>query len=619
MSHIYFYRISCNSRNKFLAAGIILFILSIACQGFGADILFITGTKFHESDLTIQDKLEGWGHNVSVVPDAGVRVNDALENDLVFISESVYSRKLNTTLRNLPVPVIVSEPWLFGDMGLTDSNPFIDFGKQRRMSDIIIDDLQHDLTADLPAGTVSISYRNTAIGWGIPGPNAVKIAMLNDGSARSTIFAYDKDDQMPGLKAPAKRVGFFLNRKTAGYLTPEGWALFKAAVDWSLTARPSMVTSIHIVSDDTWISCAGNDCLDNGWGGGPGFNSGWEAACSVVSNTTIPEEVIPGTEAGFIWTCPREFTPLDYRPATKAYFHRTFSAPSDPSALKVTMDYVSVPGTLTLFINGTQVLSGGTLSEAGMRRPINLRNYLHLLEDENEIAIVVDNSGKNENWILLDIRLEAEMASPVESNVKEALLVVGKTPVRSSDRELKIRLERLGYLVHLIDDDRVAEIDGEDKDLIVISESVWSALVGETFTRIDVPVICFESFLYDDLKMTESSPNKDYGNTRCRDTIKIDLPDHPIAAGARDKVKVTDRPRRLGWAIPLPSSTIIASPVNESNRATIFAYDAGAPLVDGMIAPARRIGMFPHKNSASQFTAAGWDLFDAAVEWATQE
>jgi hypothetical protein len=75
----------------------------------------------------------------------------------------------------------------------------------------------------------------------------------------------------------------------------------------------------------------------------------------------------------------------------------------------------------------------------------------------------------------------------------------------------------------------------------------------------------------------------------------------------------------LGWAKPLPSSTIIASLVNDSNKATIFAYDTGAPMAGGLSAPAPRIGMFPHKNSASQFTAAGWALFDAAVEWATQE
>ena len=73
------------------------------------------------------------------------------------------------------------------------------------------------------------------MGWGVPGENAIAIAGLSNDPHKCTIFAYDAGVEMPGLVAPEKRVGLFLFRDTAESFTPEGWALFDAAVDWSIS------------------------------------------------------------------------------------------------------------------------------------------------------------------------------------------------------------------------------------------------------------------------------------------------------------------------------------------------------------------------------------------------
>lgn len=52
---------------------------------------------------------------------------------------------------------------------------------------------------------------------------------------KCTIFAYDAGVEMPGLVAPDKPIGLFLFRDTANSFTTEGWSLFDAAVDWSIT------------------------------------------------------------------------------------------------------------------------------------------------------------------------------------------------------------------------------------------------------------------------------------------------------------------------------------------------------------------------------------------------
>ena len=196
---------------------------------------------------------------------------------------------------------------------------------------------------------------------------------------------------------------------------------------------------------------------------------------------------------------------------------------------------------------------------------------------------------------------------------------MGRPPPRYNDRALKMRLERSGFLVDVVDDTTVKKADADDKGLIVISETVWSKRIGDLFTDVAVPVLCLESYLYDDLYMSGSRRNRDYGNSRRRREIAVTDSDHSLSAGMSDRIKVTTRRRHVGWAVPTKSATIIASVVNHPERAAIFAYKKGAPMVDGYPAPANRTGMFLHGNSPSRLTADGWDLFDAAVEWTSTE
>ena len=178
MSYINLVKFCCRTIKKPFFLFVILFSLSFTSPVFGAEILFITGKRVYDSDIAIQKNLTRHGA-VTVIQDREAQYTDALNKDLVVISESVYSRRINTTFRNLPVPMIVSEPWLFNDMGMTGSRYSIDFGRARKQSSITINDIRHELTAGL-SREVSISHRNSTIGWGVPGPDAYKIATLND-------------------------------------------------------------------------------------------------------------------------------------------------------------------------------------------------------------------------------------------------------------------------------------------------------------------------------------------------------------------------------------------------------------------------------------------------------
>jgi hypothetical protein len=621
MSHINLVKFSCHAIRKFLFIFVVLLILSLTGPVFGAEILFITGTRVYDSDIAIQNNLESHG-SVTVIQDREAQYTDALEKDLVVISESVYSRKVTSAFRNLPVPVIVSEPWLFNDMGMTGSTYSIDFGRAKKQSSMIINESKHDLTAGL-SREVSISHRKSAIGWGVPGQDALKIATLKGDPAKCTVFAYDKGAQMPGLVAPARRLGFFLYRKTASFLTSEGWALFNAAVKWALIPDLIEPVTIKVVSNASWKAQTHNGVpIDENWYRPEYDDSSWVDAYAPFPEPDFSQ--VPTTEAAFIWYWPfKSFLPTEnYYGVPQAWFRKTFEIPGDPSNFKIQDLSIVSGGTVNFYINGNYISEIAYTIEKGLPPWPSIGQ--HLIEGQNVIAIhsqEADSTVLEQRYkgVWFNLALETGPQENEDYPVKKALFVVGRTPLRFNDRALKMRLEQLGFLVFLVDDATIEKADADDMDLILISETVWSKLVGDLFTDVEVPILCLESYLYDDLYMSGAVRNSDYGNSRRRQKIAVHYSDHSLSAGMSETIKVTTRRRHVGWSVPAESAIIIASLVDDPERAAIFAYNKGAPMVDDYGAPAKRIGMFLHGNSASRLTKDGWDLFDAAVNWAIAE
>ena len=65
------------------------------------------------------------------------------------------------------------------------------------------------------------------------------VASLPGQINQAAIFCYETGARMAALNAPARRVGFFLTETSASELTPEGWALFDAALTWALGGASS--------------------------------------------------------------------------------------------------------------------------------------------------------------------------------------------------------------------------------------------------------------------------------------------------------------------------------------------------------------------------------------------
>jgi hypothetical protein len=156
----------------------------------------------------------------------------------VAISATIHSTDINTELRDLPVPVVVWEPWLYDDLGMTGSQEAHECEFVPGSGNVLVKDPLHPLAAGL-TGTVRLRSEGepALIGVGTPGPHAAWIATLPGRPLLAAVFAYERGAPMVGASAPARRVGLFLYDDTPLRMTDAGWAIFDAAILWAAQDR----------------------------------------------------------------------------------------------------------------------------------------------------------------------------------------------------------------------------------------------------------------------------------------------------------------------------------------------------------------------------------------------
>jgi hypothetical protein len=169
------------------------------------------------------------------------------------------------------------------------------------------------------------------------------------------------------------------------------------------------------------------------------------------------------------------------------------------------------------------------------------------------------------------------------------------------------------------------------KDVVILSESIGSTSVLEpigdaavqkfALRDTDVPVISFESFMWDNAEWVQhpadySNDFSFFGNTgRTEDTQPAELKEgvdslyirnanHPIAQGlGGGKVKVYDYLYSLNYGKPSADADVIASALPDGSFPTLFVYEKGDKLVDGSAVPNKRICLFLGQAAS---LAANW-------------
>lgn len=194
--------------------------------------LFVVGsTTLNTGDTAVKNRLEALGYTLTTMTGSAVTTADANGKVLVVISSTVTPTSVGTKFRTVAVPVLTWESGLYANMGMTGTGSQ-DSGTKTNQSQIAVVNVAHPLAAGFPGNRI-VTASNATMNWGKPNANGAKVATVVGDANKTLIFGYETGAVMPGLTAPARRVGLFMDDTSASILTAEGNALLDAAIQWA--------------------------------------------------------------------------------------------------------------------------------------------------------------------------------------------------------------------------------------------------------------------------------------------------------------------------------------------------------------------------------------------------
>jgi DNA-binding protein YbaB len=591
------------------------------------------------SDELLRARLVSLGFDVEVRKAPSSTTADANGRTLILISESISSGDVGTKFTNSTVPLIACEPAILDDLKMTGTNasPGPDFGTELHETQLQITG-GHPLAAGL-SGLVTVTTAQGTYTWGNPSSSAIKVAGIVGKTNEWGIFGYDTGASMVGMNAPARRVCFFPNADVPATFNDNGWALFDAAVRWATAAKALLTVgnatlvaadaamkarleSVHRlevlvrVGTDTKTSDLADlrvhiisDSIANPADVGTRFLS--SPAPTVVCEAFLFDDMkMTGTSQGTDYGVSSANTEKDL----------VVAAPGHALAAGLT-GQVTVVTSLQKFgwgKPGTEGLKVATLvgqpNEAGIlaydagANMVGLRAPAPRIGFFAEIPVSAVFTPAGQSFFDATIRWARR---------PRAMLVVGAIPLSAGDETLRARLEQaFGFVVDVRLGSDAIDLIGASKRLIVVSESAVPANVGSKLTTLAVPVLAMNPSLFDDLKLTATTQNTDFGEATGQTAIQVVKADHPLAAGlALGNVTITTAAAKFAWGKPSANAVQIARVVGSATQSVVFGYESGVAMV-GANAPARRVAWLAERDTPPLLTADGLRLFDAAVFWA---
>jgi Bacterial Ig domain/Domain of unknown function DUF11 len=199
--------------------------------------LFVTGsTTLNSAETTVKTRLQNLGYVVTVKDAKSSVSGDATGRTVVVISSTATSSSLSTKFTNVSTPVVIWQPLSFADMGMIPTGNS-NRGTTTGQTQVKVVLPTHALAGGL-TGTQTVVTASSTFSWGKPNANAAAVATLVSDTTKTIIFGYTQGASMPGLVAPARRVGFFMSDTTAASFNSNGWTLFDAAINWATSSAP---------------------------------------------------------------------------------------------------------------------------------------------------------------------------------------------------------------------------------------------------------------------------------------------------------------------------------------------------------------------------------------------
>jgi hypothetical protein len=195
-----------------------------------------------------------------------------------------------------------------------------------------------------------------------------------------------------------------------------------------------------------------------------------------------------------------------------------------------------------------------------------------------------------------------------------ALFVVGAIPLGSGDAAIQTRLTGKGYDVTLVKDTNLTSVTTVTATVILISHTATPGDVTTKFRDTARPVMVCQSSIFANMGLTDGALLSQGSSLLSYSSLVINSAAGELAAGLSGTISVLQSSANLNYGVPNNQALTVASFPGLSGYWAIFAYDTGAQMYN-LAAPARRVGFFLGANNATDLTANGWLLFDAALTW----
>ncbi len=273
---------------------------------------------------------------------------------------------------------------------------------------------------------------------------------------------------------------------------------------------------------------------------------------------------------------------------------------------------------------GTLVTPAGSFSALRLRisRATSENGVLLFTEEEIEFVTkegVTAHMGYDlvfQQWG--SVSYTVETTDPGETGMNGGVLFVvdDSTALAETDAFVQEAMTGLALDVTIMSDEAVSIADATGRELIVVSASIDTQVLSGDWSPVEVPLLTWDPAFFSLLRMTGGESGSDFGVTPDATRLMLGADSHPISNGSSGEFDVYDALAPMAFGVPGSAAAVVAASILDPSRATVFTYEANAPLVDDGPAPARRVGFFLGDDVGNVVTEVADILLENAILWA---
>lgn len=224
-----------------------LIAFSIPSMAAAPTYLFITSGTDVTIDETLIARIKSLGFDVVVVAhDAYDAAADSAGKVAIYVSESVGSANLVEKFNSIAVPMVISEAYMFEDMGFCGPTADVDFGSNTANVKGTVIKPDHPIMKGVSKDFVAVTKELDPLPnytWAVvPEKNALAVDPANP--TRAEVFAFDKGESSveslwPSYQFPEKRCGINFHTSMAiDAVSADMWKIFDNAIIWAAGVDP---------------------------------------------------------------------------------------------------------------------------------------------------------------------------------------------------------------------------------------------------------------------------------------------------------------------------------------------------------------------------------------------